>query len=186
KAGDAAWAQARAAAWRVPGEACRGGEASAFPTAVQSAPRILGKADWITPAISDSGRRVAPVRGGRVTTRARATRSGGGVQRPVTVSRMGRLMKSWSGSLSPGSRWEMPTPLVRRQRAPASCGVRPETWSKARIQLRRARVRSSRALDGRGAKGEAEGSIRVRRMRAATDLPQPEGPRRMRMGYGVL
>jgi hypothetical protein len=58
KAGEAAWAQARAAAWRVPDEMYCGGEASAFPTAAQSAPRILGKVDWITAAISGSERRV--------------------------------------------------------------------------------------------------------------------------------
>ena len=39
---------------------------------------------------------------------------------------------------------------------------------------------------GEGAKGEWEGSTRVRRVRAAKDLPQPVGPRRMRMGKGPV
>src|ERR1039458_2083496 len=39
-----------------------------------------------------------------------------------------------------------------------------------------------RGGEGRGVKGAAEGSMIDRRMRAARDLPQPEGPRRMRMG----
>src|ERR1017187_3500378 len=91
RAGAAAWAQARAAAWRVPEEAGGGGDARAWLTAVQRAPRIWGKTAWITPAISCSERRAASSRGGRVTVRARAARSGGAVHASVTVRRMGRL-----------------------------------------------------------------------------------------------
>src|ERR1035438_9892591 len=45
KAGVAAWAQARVAAWRVEDEVSRGGQAKAWLTAVQRAPRIeIGRA----------------------------------------------------------------------------------------------------------------------------------------------
>src|ERR1019366_8298512 len=61
-------------------------------------------------------------RGGRVTVRARAARSGGGVQRSVTVRMMGRLRKSWSGSLWPGSRQGAPRPPGASAEGAGACG----------------------------------------------------------------
>src|SRR5580692_287031 len=60
------------------------------------------------------------------------------------------------------------------------------TWSKTRIQLCRARWRSSRSRSGSRRRGAAEGSINVRRARASTDLPLAAGPRRTRTGYGPV
>src|SRR5579872_7398885 len=47
-----------------------------------------------------------------------------------------------------------------------------------------ARLRRLRERAGRTVRGEVQGSIRARSMRAAKDLPEPVGPRRMRMGKG--
>ena len=121
---------------------------------------------------------------GRVMVRARAARSGGGAQQSGALRRMGRRIQSWRGSGWPGSRRRAPAPEESRQRAEAMEGERDSTWSKARIQLWRAKASSSRGLRGRGEKAQAVGSIRVRRVAAAKDLPEPEGPRRMRMGKG--
>ena len=54
--GAAAWAQARAAVWRVADALGCGGQDSAWLTAVQRAPRMRGKAWWIVMARSSSGR----------------------------------------------------------------------------------------------------------------------------------
>src|SRR5271157_387634 len=77
-----------------------------------------------------------------------------------------------------------PRPEERRQRAAASCGERVDRWSKARIQLWRARERRSRTEDGIGVRGVVLGSTMERRMRAAKVLPEPGGPWRMRTGNG--
>src|ERR1035438_6983143 len=110
-----------------------------------------------------SGRGVSSVSGGRVTVRARAARSGGGVQRSVTVRMMGRLRKSWSGSLWPGSRQATPTPLGRRERGVGDLGGGVEALAKGRTQLGGGRGEGLAGGDGKGVKGEAEGSMRVRR-----------------------
>ena len=59
-----------------------------------------------------------------------------------------------------------------------------DRWSKARIQLWRARERRSRTEDGIGVRGVVLGSMMERRMRAAKVLPEPGGPWRMRTGKG--
>src|ERR1039457_2735484 len=76
RAGAAAWAQARAAVWRVPDKVVCGGQARAWLTAVQRAPRILGKAAWMMLPISCSERRAASGRGGRGTIRSEERRVG--------------------------------------------------------------------------------------------------------------
>src|ERR1017187_9182271 len=126
--------------------------------------------------------------GENVTVRARSKRSEGQEKRSVTVSSMGRLKDCSRGSEvgAPVSRTATPTPAERRHKASVRFGERAEMWSKARIQLWRARLRSSRTEEGMGVRRAVQGSMRKRRRRAAQVLPEPGGPWRMRGGKGPL
>jgi hypothetical protein len=55
-------------------------------------------------------------------------------------------------------------------------------WSKARIHSRSAMPSRRRVFAGSERSGVVEGSMRERMRRAAVDLPEPIGPRRMRTG----
>src|ERR1051325_8299043 len=103
----------------------------------------------------------------------RVARWGGGIQDSGTVRIIGRWRRR--------GRWSE-VPVEMRQRASEIWGLRAVTWSKARTQESRARAWRCRMEVGRVRSGQAEGSIRERRMRAAKDVPDGDGRRRRRMG----